>query len=454
MLDFKFANYEKFDENISTIRRTLQRSFKNHESEKCMYQKYYPQILKLHMLTELEKACNLLVYHASDVKNIPNKIKELINDWLTRNYLLHPTAHVMEPVLCFRRLILQELKHILCNIANTQNTCDQIKSIIDENIGQMWMESTNYASKVKMYHQAQLYIMNAEQYKPKELFVEKAKLFWKKGEQSRSFKVLELGINDILQAVNGDVNRLTLDDKKVLGEAKLMFAEYNAQSMNVNADKVTCCFKEAIQISETENSYVLLAQHIHRCYSAIPESDKNKDTSEILLVEEIKYFGNSLKHGYSNVYQSMPAMLSIWLDYTSLEQNRENRHSEKMNNLIVNFLDMLEASTFFTAFSQLVGRICHPNLQVFKILKNILIKLIQKYPQQSLWMILPVAKSAYEIRVKRCHEILNDRNISHISNHIKYLNTLTKLLINLTDADVTKIKASKSSPIVTVRYSF
>jgi len=47
---------------------------------------------------------------------------------------------------------------------------------------------------------------------------------------------------------------------------------------------------------------------------------------------------------------------------------------------------------FLTAFSQLVSRICHPHPDVFRHLKTIIVYMLLVYPQQSLWMLMPVYK--------------------------------------------------------------
>lgn len=62
--------------------------------------------------------------------------------------------------------------------------------------------------------------------------------------------------------------------------------------------------------------------------------------------------------------------------------------------------------------------------QVNMELKLIIVKLIQHYPQQCLWMIISVVKSSYAVRSKRCNEILNDSNLK--------TNTMTRLIKDFT----------------------
>jgi serine/threonine-protein kinase ATR len=55
-------------------------------------------------------------------------------------------------------------------------------------------------------------------------------------------------------------------------------------------------------------------------------------------------------------------------------------------------IEELPPYMFLTAFSQLVSRICHPHPDVFRHLKTIIVYMLLVYPQQSLWMLMPVYK--------------------------------------------------------------
>lgn len=106
-----------------------------------------------------------------------------------------------------------------------------------------------------------------------------------------------------------------------------------------------------------------------------------------------------------------------------------------MNHAAEQYSNKLPAFTFFTAFSQLVSRICHPSVEVWSILKTILVKLIISFPQQSLWMILSVYKSSYPSRVRRCNEVINDKRLQQkdIQKLIQDFNSMAAEMIELTN---------------------
>lgn len=178
-------------------------------------------------------------------------------------------------------------------------------------------------------------------------------------------------------------------------------------------------------------------------------SDEDRDTkgSEI-QIHMINYFGKSLLYGTTYVYQSMPRLLSIWFDYGSrlLEVNNAQTEKErkgilvKMSMLIESFNSRLPSYIFLTAFSQLISRICHPQKEVYKTLKSIIIKLVLHYPQQTMWMLIPVVKSSYSVRSKRCMEILGDNQLG-TPDMSKFIGDFTKLaekLIELCNKKIAK----------------
>jgi hypothetical protein len=68
--------------------------------------------------------------------------------------------------------------------------------------------------------------------------------------------------------------------------------------------------------------------------------------------------------------------------------------------------DNLPPYQWYTALPQLISRIAHRNADVFACLKNIIRKIVIKYPDQSLWRLMGVKKSKFETRKVRATEIL------------------------------------------------
>lgn len=193
-------------------------------------------------------------------------------------------------------------------------------------------------------------------------------------------------------------------DRKLCAEAKLLIATYNDETANVGMEANINNYKEVVDTyKEWEKSLVCLAQYYDKLFSNMNVNDRDVKGGEILL-QIINCFGKSLQYGSTYIYQSMPRMLSIWFDYgtrileSAATDDTTAKETKKkvlftMIKLMDAYLDRLPAYMFLSAFSQLVSRICHPVREVYIQIKAILIKLILRYPQQSMWMILAVSKS-------------------------------------------------------------
>lgn len=142
-----------------------------------------------------------------------------------------------------------------------------------------------------------------------------------------------------------------------------------------------------------------LAQYQDRILQNYSDEQRDTRASELQL-HIVHNFGRSLYYGTTYVYQSMPRLLSIWFDYgTRLSDVSNNSAKEerrlvliKMTKIIDSFLNKLPAFVFLTSFSQIISRIAHPQKEVYVQLKSIIVKLMQHYPQQCLWMISSVIK--------------------------------------------------------------
>lgn len=190
-----------------------------------------------------------------------------------------------------------------------------------------------------------------------------------------------------------------------------------------------------------------LGQYYDKVFSSLPEEDRDTKGGT-LQIHMVICFGKSLQYGSTYVYQSLPRLLSIWFDYgtrllhvtnSSVQEERKAKLLQ-MTHLIDSCLERLPAYIFLTAFSQIISRICHPQREVYMELKDIIIKLLVQYPQQTLWMIISVMKSSYNVRAKRCAEIFADiklkRSNPTLPKLIQDFTTLAEKLIELCNKQV------------------
>ncbi|XP_055529516.1 serine/threonine-protein kinase ATR-like [Wyeomyia smithii] len=454
MVSYKKNLHDLFMEKLKQARLAVLKCLRNADLKLNAYEKGYEQVLKLHMISEFEKCENILdsVRSSGELHRCPSDVKQLIADFESRLDLLQPNAATVEPIISLHRVLLNETKVLINGLSDTESegvNVTEINETIDEHIGKLWIKSTELASRAKMFDQAHLYILHAENYKPKELFIKKAKLLWERRKMSNAFQVLDRGLVDILQKAKVDqVKKLSPEDRTIYAEGKLMIAIYNAEASNVSASVNQRCFKDAVvAYPESEKSMVHLAQYLDKLYVNFSTTDQDTAKGWELLQEIMTYYGKSMMFGSTYIYQSMPRVLSIWLDCTSRGINNDSHHKicANMNKLALKFSEALSPYFFFTAFSQLISRVAHPSIEVYQVLKAIIVKLILHYPQQTLWMMLSVYKSSYANRVKRCHEIFNDKKLekTSVQKLITDFNAMAEQFIELTNKNLGNIKDMK-----------
>lgn len=462
LLKMRKGDDSDFAQEIDKSRLSVMSGLRIVGDEPNIYHKGYANVIKLHLISEIEQAykivsdiqakCLLAVEIRPEIKGLLNGF---LNDWDARLKLLQPTVRIVEPVLCLRRILLNMVQSLLKVRLNDTNVSKDIENQLNRYIGKSWIRSAELARVAGMYQQAELYILNAESYKMSNLFTEKAKLFWQKGDQANAFKILERGFEDIQQAKNNELLTQT-EYSHTYAEARLLYALYNAGALNVNADLNSSYFKEAIKArSDSEKTFVDFAQYLEKTSVATnhPQYSANYCTFQRDII--LQYY-NSMMCGAEYVYQSMPRVLSIWLDFTAAAPSAIPTHKKDqdsyrnvcafMNKIMEKLCHRLQPFYFYTAFSQLVSRICHSSLEVYEIIKSIIIKLILTYPQQAMWKLCYVYKSSYASRVRRCNQIFSDKRLAEKNTQqiIVDFISLAARLIEFTEKELPKNKATLS----------
>ncbi|XP_050294547.1 serine/threonine-protein kinase ATR [Anthonomus grandis grandis] len=439
---------DEFKELIESLKKQQVESFGATSLEEGAYHHGYGYITRLHCLNELEqleKTLNDLFLKPNDSNYAETIMTHLSKEWQLRIKVVQESVRIMEPLLCIRRVALSLARNI------SEKKAPQALPYFDNLLGEMWLQSVNVARSAGV-HQAYTYVLDAQKYNPPKLFIEKAKLHWLREEHEEALITLRRGLNlYIPDNINSQesqqvIANLSLEKKKLCAEARLLIATYNDDICSVDVETNLQQYKEANEVyKEWEKSIVCLAQYQDRIFQNYSAEERDTKANELQL-HIVHNFGKSLYYGTTYVYQSMPRLLSIWFDYgTRLLDVTNNTVKEERRNILIkmtkiidSFLNKLPAYVFLTSFSQIISRIAHPQKEVYMQLKAIIIKLMQHYPQQCLWMISSVIKSSYPIRAKRCAEILGDPRLKtqSMSRLIKDFTSLTEKLIELCNKEI------------------
>ncbi|KAL7740317.1 hypothetical protein ACLKA6_018761 [Drosophila palustris] len=439
----------EFDALLDSMRGSVLEQLRSCSAmQQHSYAHAYDDVLKLHMLHELQCSQQLMeqleLQQPQGEDQESQLMRDYFADWQSRLQVVQPQLRVLEPIYSFRRNLLAELKRRLGNRPALQ-------SQVQTQLAQLWLHSAQINRNAGQLQRAHLYLMKASEYKPHGLFVERAKLLWQKGDQVLAMNYLEEQLTAIKLQCDGNTKQLSTEQRQLYFEGKYLQATYNADSMNLCADAILKYFQEAITVQrQSERCHVQLAQFLEKMReartSASVTTTQTREEEELLLQIMVNY-AKSLRYGNDHVYQSMPRLISLWLDTAATTTASEL--VRKMNDLLSNCCTALPTAMFYTAYSQMLSRLCHPSLEVFAVLRTVIIKLISDYPQQSLWMLLPHFKSAAVNRIKRCKLILADGRLQNptFERLLSDFNSLTERLIGVTNKEVTLDRSYKLSDL-------
>ncbi|KAK0175715.1 hypothetical protein PV327_009444 [Microctonus hyperodae] len=417
------------------------------------YQQNYPYIMRLHAINEFEKAMKFII---NDIYALP----ELLSEWEQRGQLVRGSRGV-ELVLGMRRAALDLGVQIEKNKINNNQDINMIEAseqqpffrVLQQEIGKIWLRSARIARKAGLHQQAYMYILSARDYCPsQELNIEQAQLYWQRDCQKDALITLRRLFSTNFQPLNYYKN-LPSDiytvERKLFAKAKLLFATYNDKTVNVDTEINKRYYKEAVDAWRCwEKSYLACAQYHDMMFDRMTEDKRDIDNGLAMQLTIITNYAKSLLYGCKFIHQSMPRMLTIWMNFALRVHSNKNPLSSqtdmmlKLTRTIEIYVGRLPKFMWLTVFSQLVSRICHPAKEVQSVLNTILVNLILSYPQYCLWMMASVINSSYQVRQTRCQSIMNmiKRNMKSETNNIiclmKDFQRLWQCLIDLSNKQI------------------
>ncbi|XP_015132446.2 serine/threonine-protein kinase ATR [Gallus gallus] len=391
LLSAKKKNEVAFYETLKVVRAEQIVPLSAASFERGSYQRGYEHIIRLHMLCELEHSIGPMFQQLDGEHG-----RDSLN-WCARIEMTQNSYRAKEPILALRRALL--------SLSKSQD--------YSELVGQCWLQSARVARKAGHHQTAYNALLNAGESTLSELYIERAKWLWSKGEVHQALIVLQKGVELCFPE-----NKAPCDTKNQLihGRATLLVGRFMEETANFESNAVMKKYKDVtLLLPEWEDGHFYLAKYYDKLMPMVTDNKMEKQGDLIRYI--VHHFGRSLQYGNQFIYQSMPRMLSLWLDFgaKAYECDKASRSERvqmkndlaKINKVITEHTNQLAPYQFLTAFSQLISRICHSHDEVFAVLMVIVAKVFLAYPQQAMWMMTAVSKSSYPMRVNRCKEILN-----------------------------------------------
>jgi len=129
-----------------------------------------------------------------------------------------------------------------------------------------------------------------------------------------------------------------------------------------------------------------------------------------------------MKYGNKFIYQTVPRLLTIWLDMGEDPTIRSDECFTKITAEISRAINgvpafkvssrtdvchlYLNLNQWYTAFPQIASRVGHDYSPVFEVLAHLISTVIKEFPQQALWLFASVVKSRNDTRASRGRAIL------------------------------------------------
>ncbi|KAI8305585.1 Protein kinase rad3 [Colletotrichum sp. SAR11_240] len=307
----------------------------------------------------------------------------------------------------------------------------------DSDISSSWLSSARLARKANSTHQSFNAVLHASQLQDNAAVIENARLLWKDGHTRKAIQVLQGAIesNNFMTQTNSTSSARGLDSQQRLltARAQLMLAKWLDAAGQTNNAALRVKYQ---QPPKTNSSWEKGHYYLGRYYKKLLETEKPlkpDEQSDAFVQGEIarlviENYLRSLNYGTKYLYQTLPRILTLWLELgaqvdkapegkVSLSRELHRRRTEQLN-LLHAFLDKyiarLPAYIFYTALPQIVARIAHQNQAVFERLTRIVTKVVESHPRQALWGLFGImtTRQASERRVRGQHILQALKGIS------------------------------------------
>lgn len=415
---------EAFYEKLKLVRKEQVVPLSAASYECGTYQRGYEYIIRLHMLSELEHAFTDLQKQKSQSTSTT---LQLPLHWSERLEMTQNSFRAKEPILALRRALLS---------LGTQPASKEL-------IGECWLQSARVARKGGQHQTAFNALLNAENTHLAELVTEKAKWLWSKGDVHQALIVLQKGVEQCFPEDQILTDPRSLQTK---GRAMLLVGRFMEETANFESNAIMKVYKDVTNLlPELEDGNFYLAKYYDKVMPMVTDNKMEKQGNLIRYI--VLYFGKALQYGNQYIYQAMPRMLSLWLDFGAKvceyekagRADRQMRQElSKINQVMSEHCENLAPYQFLSAFSQLISRVCHSSDEVFTVLMTIVAKVFLAYPQQAMWLMTAVSKSSYPMRMNRCNQILKKATSlkQSLDKFVGDANRLTDKLLELCNKPV------------------
>ncbi|KAI9663334.1 MAG: serine/threonine-protein kinase M1 [Alyxoria varia] len=423
MVSLHHEDYDTFSNTIKNLRQSITKSMS--ASSAASIQASHDHLLKLHALYELE----LISGHGDATVRVTDRSK--CHSMLDKRLdILGGSLPDKEYLLGIRRAAMR-----LCDPSSDRT-----------NVASLWVSTAKLARKRGHMGKAYDAVMHATKLGDESAKIEHARLLWNEGEHRKAIKHLEGAILANTFQASGEINASAVGSHSttmnptntstsgkqkqnvLLARAHLLLAKWLDRAGQTQSDVIMDKYRQATTAFTRweKGSY-----YLGRFYNKLLESERSlppaRQSMRYLNGEMgklvIENYLRSLIFGCKYIFQSLPKLLTLWLelgeqvmkpmsrevpdDVRTRAMDSRPKIMEITNKQIKKYSEKIIPYVFYTALSQMISRVGHPNSDVSELLTAILVKVATAHPQQALWSLLAIIKAQSHDRVKRGTNILN-----------------------------------------------
>lgn len=413
LLCLKGGDIARFKEHIQMLRDKVASSLTY--SATSSLRTSHDAMLRCHVLTDLEMIANDRLKGDGDQQLVLTALDrrlEVLGAYVSdKQYLLGIRRAAME---LMRYAQMQTLSSGLsANVSRPK--------FGNEDISSQWLSSARLARKSGSMHQSFNAVLHAQQLGDGSAVIENARLLYKDGHHRKAIQILQLAIstnsfisdNVVATSVPPTSSKSPETQRNLLtARAHLLLAKWLDSTGQTHASALRSQYQQAAKTHpQWEKGHYYLGRH----YKKVLESEqalKPDDQSDEYLTGEtaklvIENYLRSLNFGAKYLSQTLPRVLTLFLELgaqvdkapdgkISLSRELHMRRQAILHEIYKQFqkhIARLPAYIFYTSLPQIVARIAHPNTEVFKVLEQMILKVVEAHPRQALWSLFPLMTS-------------------------------------------------------------
>jgi serine/threonine-protein kinase ATR len=288
LLAAKKKNLPAFMKRLNATRVEQMDPLSTASFEEGSYQRGYEYVVRLHMLQELEEYIIPLICKSKKVR------RHSIDSWRARFSLLQESFRAQEPVLSLRRAILglEPNKH-------------------GPQIGQYWLTSTQIARSAGHVQTSENFLLKAREYCSTDFHIEKAK-------QMRSEGAAHAALLYLQKFVRKQWPETTFITEgrqaSIHSQALLLIGKWMEDTAHYDTQTILKQYKSVIEVDpKSEEGHFHLGKYYDRLMGFMARDRPSNEFLQFI----IRHYGHALEYGCKYLYQCMPRLLTLWLDFGS-----------------------------------------------------------------------------------------------------------------------------------------